>query len=117
MAGTPETLLAIGPDAIAARTQQLARLTSRALEEAGAKVVTPLGHGRAPAFLCFRTGDTIGHERRTVQRLAAAGVSTSLRFTTGLGGVRVSPYFYNDDSDIDRLVSIVDGICRRAPAR
>jgi cysteine desulfurase/selenocysteine lyase len=117
LAGALETLLAIGPDLIAARTEQLVKATAAALEEAGATVHTPAQDGQTPAFLCFRTGDDIDDERRTVERLAEAGVLTSLRFTTGLGGIRVSPYFYNDESDLDRLVSVVRGSCRRARVR
>jgi selenocysteine lyase/cysteine desulfurase len=117
LAGALETLLAIGPTAIAARTEQLVRSTATALEHVGAKIGISTEEGLTPAFLCFRTGDDVNHERRAIQSLADAGVLASLRFTTGLGGIRVSPYFYNDESDIDRLVSVVRRICRKMPVR
>lgn len=114
LAGALETLLAIGPSAIAARTEQLVRATAVALEEAGATVTTPFQEGLTPAFLCFQTGAEIDDERRIVERLAEAGILTSLRYTTGLGGIRVSPYFYNDESDLDRLSTVVRKFSRRA---
>jgi cysteine desulfurase/selenocysteine lyase len=111
LAAALETLLEIGPAAIAARTGQLVRLMAEALEDAGARLATPDG-GRGSGFLTFRTSTDIGREREAVERLTAAGVSASLRFTTGVGGIRVSPYFYNDESDVDRLAGVVRDLCR-----
>lgn len=111
LAAALETLLEIGPAAIAARVARLVRLTAEALEGAGARIVTP-NDGRGSGFLTFRTGTSVGHERNAVERLTRAGVSASLRFTTGIGGIRVSPYFYNDESDVDRLASVVREACR-----
>jgi selenocysteine lyase/cysteine desulfurase len=110
LAAALETLLALGPAAIAARVARLVQLTAAALEDAGARVVTPVDE-RAPAFLAFRTGADIEDERRAVERLTGAGVAASLRFTTGVGGIRVSPYFYNDEADVERLAAVVREVC------
>jgi len=119
LAAAVETLLHIGPQEIAARSRQLTELTLGALRSAGAEIVTPES---APpsSIVTFRTAPDIEAERLLVERLSASRILTSLRFTTGVGGIRVSPYFYNDEDDIDRLATCVRGAIeqrRRARAR
>lgn len=106
LASALETLLELGPDAIAARSAALAAMTTSALRDAGAHVVTPEG-GPPSSIVTFRSAKNVDRDRQLVDELATAGVLTSLRFTTGVGGIRVSPYFYNDETDIERLADIV----------
>jgi selenocysteine lyase/cysteine desulfurase len=113
LAAAIETLLEIGLEAIAARVERLLALAADALEDAGARIVTP-DDGRGRAFLAFRAGATVDDERRLVARLAAEGVAVSLRFTTGVGGIRVAPYFYSDESDVERLAAAVRAARRGA---
>jgi selenocysteine lyase/cysteine desulfurase len=100
------TLLRIGPAAIARRSAELVEVTALALEEAGAEVVTPSAGPRS-SIVTFRSGSEIEADRRLVAKLSQERVLVSLRFTTGVGGIRVSPYFYNDEGDIDRLAAVV----------
>lgn len=104
LAGALERLLAIGPSAIADRVRSLVRLTAELLEQAGATFAVPIDEC---AFVVFRARGTIDEDRDLVLRLADGGVSTSLRLAAGAGGIRVSPYFYNDEHDIERLAQIV----------
>jgi selenocysteine lyase/cysteine desulfurase len=116
LAGAVEELLEIGPDAVAKRTAELVQIAADALRTVGAAVLTPIDNDRQPGFLCFSTGLGIDADRAAVEQLAAAGVLTSLRFTTGIGGIRVSPYFYSDECDIERLQAVVARIrAHRAP--
>lgn len=117
LAAAAETLLELGPAAVAARSAELAALTTSALEEAGAEIVTP--SSREPSsIVTFRSGLEAAAEQELLERLAAAGVLASLRFTTGVGGIRLSPYFYNDEADIERTAALVRAeIRRRARAR
>ncbi|HET7146379.1 MAG TPA: aminotransferase class V-fold PLP-dependent enzyme [Gaiellaceae bacterium] len=107
IAAAAETLLRIGPDEIAERSARLVARTAAALEGAGARIVTPAG--TAPSsIVTFRISHDLNDERELVESLAREGVLTSLRSTTGTAGIRVSPYFYNDDEDIDRLAAVVE---------
>jgi selenocysteine lyase/cysteine desulfurase len=106
LAAALETLHRIGPAAIARRSAELVEVTALALEEAGAEVVTPRAGPRS-SIVTFRSGREIEADRRLVAKLSQERVLVSLRFTTGVGGIRVSPYFYNDEDDIDRLVAVV----------
>ena len=102
LAASVETLLAIGPAAIVNRSRELVAATVSALEAVGATIVTPRGN-ESSSIVTFRTPGDLDEDRRLVEALAGDGIVVSLRSTTGVGGIRVSPYFYNDEEDIDRL--------------
>jgi cysteine desulfurase / selenocysteine lyase len=106
LAAAIETLDRIGPAAIARRSADLVELTILALEAAGAEVVTERA-GHPSSIVTFRSGAEIESERRLVARLSEEGILVSLRFTTDVGGIRVSPYFYNDEGDVERLATVV----------
>jgi cysteine desulfurase/selenocysteine lyase len=112
LAAAAETLIEIGLDAIAERSARLVQTTAAALERAGAEIVTPRT-GACSSIVVFRSAADVDRERALVERLADENILASLRFTTGVGGIRVSPYFYNDESDIERLVTVVAGEIRR----
>jgi cysteine desulfurase / selenocysteine lyase len=82
-----------------ARVEELVRLLAEGLEGLGHELVSP--RDRPSGIVVFDPPDA----HALVDRLAAAGVAVSLRYTTGVGGVRVSPYFYNDESDVERLLA------------
>lgn len=56
-------------------------------------------------ILCFQ-GESLDVTRCWFEKLEARQVAVSLR----QGMIRVSPYLYNREADIDRLLSILDGI-------
>ena len=118
LASALETLLELGPEAIAARSMELVALTQSVLDDAGAEVVTPAGQ-LPSSIVTFRSSKDVERERQLIEALADAGVLSSLRFTAGVGGIRVSPYFYNDETDIARLAETVrkTGARRRSGAK
>jgi selenocysteine lyase/cysteine desulfurase len=56
-------------------------------------------------------GFTLGHgpERDTacLHRLLNRGILISQRYTAGIGGLRVSVHFFNNDDDVGRLCEAV----------
>ncbi len=106
LAAAIESLLRIGAGAIARRSAQLVELVAAALAEAGAEVVTP-GGGPQSSIVTFRSAPEIDRERELVRKLSDERIFASLRFTTGVGGIRIAPYFYNDERDLERLVELV----------
>ena len=57
--------------------------------------------------MTFRSAPEIEAERELLAKLAEERIVASLRFTTGVGGIRVAPYFYNDERDVERLAGVV----------
>ncbi len=107
-------LAEIGSEAIERRVLGLAGYLIGKLAELDVRFLSPVnpgwqtGTGEAPGqpvpegcshLVSFDLEDLSGLGRR----LTEAGVRVSLR-----EGVRVSPHFYNDESDIDRLVRAVE---------
>jgi cysteine desulfurase/selenocysteine lyase len=103
LAAALETLLELGPARIADRVRQLRTYTATLLAETPVSLAAP---PERSAFITFRTRDH-ADDHHLVARLEDARVAVSLRFSTGLGGIRVSPYFYNDENDVERLAEVV----------
>jgi selenocysteine lyase/cysteine desulfurase len=80
------------------RVQDLVALLLDGLDRLGLDVVSP--RDRRSGIVVFDTPDA----HALVDRLATRGVAVSLRYTTGIGGIRVSPYLYNDTGDVERLL-------------
>jgi cysteine desulfurase / selenocysteine lyase len=97
LAACLETLLDL-PERVD-RVQELVGLLLGGLDRLGLDVVSP--RDRRSGIVVFDPPDA----HVLVERLAAAGVAVSLRYTTGVGGIRVSPYFYNDETDVERLLA------------
>lgn len=82
--------------------QHCLRLTDRLLgtvPEFGYRVTSSLDPAHRSQIVSFSSGDR-DEDGRIVARLEERQVSVTLRGR----GVRVSPYFYNNDDDIDRLL-------------
>ena len=93
-----DLLLELGVEAIGGRVLDLTDRLVGGLQERGARVLSPRGSGEASGIVSFLWGDE--PPGRTVGRLRQAGVFV----VTRRGGVRASPHFYNDDSDLERLL-------------
>jgi selenocysteine lyase/cysteine desulfurase len=116
LAGAIETLLEIGGREIADRSAQLANAVREGLADAGAEIVTPVTASPS-SIVTFRSASELDAERALVRELEAEGVLVSLRFTSGVGGIRVAPYFYNGERDVELLASLVARALRRNSQR
>ncbi len=92
-------LLEIGVEAIGRRVLGLTDRLVEGLVERGARVLSPRSPGEASGIVSFRHGDE--DPEHTARRLRKQQVFVVAR----RGGVRASPHFYNDDSDLDRLLT------------
>jgi cysteine desulfurase / selenocysteine lyase len=93
---------AIGIDAVEARVLELAGLLGRELERLGVQIVSHPGSG----ITTFSTGG-LDRDRALLARLLDAGIYVSERYTSGVGGIRVSTHYYNDESDVTALLGVV----------
>lgn len=56
----------------------------------------------------FNLPGGIDQERKLVKKLQQERVFVSLRYTSGIGGIRVSPHYYNTEKQIDKLLEIIE---------
>ena len=78
---------------------------------------TPFERENRAGIITFHTGS---RERDTacLERLLAEGISVSQRYTSGVGGLRVSIHCYNNEGDVERLLRVVGvgwGVGRGSP--
>jgi selenocysteine lyase/cysteine desulfurase len=95
-----ELFLELGAAKVAERACALADRLVRGLDREKWELVTP-ENARA-AIVSVRARDP-ARGTRVGERLASAGISTSVRE----GKIRVSPHFYNDDGEVDRLLEVL----------
>ena len=55
----------------------------------------------------FRWHDEPAQDQALVERLIDDRVYVSMRFSSGIGGIRVSTHYYNSEDDIDRLLDVL----------
>jgi selenocysteine lyase/cysteine desulfurase len=97
MGAVLEMLLEIGPDLIERRVEEIADRTRGVLHAAGASLLSDsLPHYDAP-IIAARFPDRDAHE--LARQLAERRVLVAARH----GNLRVSPHFYNDESDLASL--------------
>jgi cysteine desulfurase / selenocysteine lyase len=63
-------------------------------------------------FTTFSIPGGMPRERELNKWLTAKSIYTTLRYTSGIGGVRVSPHYYNSYEDIDRLLAEVSNFLK-----
>ncbi|MBM3316096.1 aminotransferase class V-fold PLP-dependent enzyme, partial [candidate division WOR-3 bacterium] len=103
MRGSLRLMLSVGMEAIGRRVRALVDALRGQLGRAGFDIVTPAGPDRSAGILtCRKPGADMAALH---QRLTDAGVAVSLRENM----LRISPHFYNDEDEIERLVRVLAG--------
>ena len=97
-----ELIHELGADAVSEHSLRLAEMiVSWACSRADVSLITPAATARHGAIVSFKLPDAAG----TSRRLKAAGVAHSLRE----GGIRLSPYFFNTEEEIARVLRLLEG--------
>jgi len=102
MAESVDFVLRAGPELVAEHNRALIEFMFSRLPEDRCVPASPLDRQRRGPFGCF----TARQPEKTIelyQKLRRAKIIVSLRE----GRIRVSPYLFNSEEDIDRLVSVV----------
>jgi len=94
-----DLLLEIGPPAIEARVLAITDRLAAEVTALGARVLSPRRAGEGSGILTIALGDATALHAR----LTDAGIICRQR----LGGVRLAPHCYADDSDIARVLAVV----------
>ena len=102
-----EFMNGIGWNYIENRVLNLAGLLTRGLVEAGAQLCPGVELLPRSGIISFNLRGGIDAERRLVKLLEKERVLVSLRYVSGIGGIRVSSHFYNTEEDINKLLAVV----------
>jgi selenocysteine lyase/cysteine desulfurase len=117
LAASLDLINSLGPDAIAGHIRRLTDLLLDGLSRLPVRVVTPRDPSCRSGIVTFSLGD-VAQEAALIERLLDARVMVSHRYTSGVGGVRVSCHFYNSADDVARLLDVTSAwLSASAPAR
>jgi selenocysteine lyase/cysteine desulfurase len=113
LAASLKMMQAIGPQRIAEHIGELTERLIAGLDRLGLEVVTPREGERRAGIVTF----TLGSAERDValmERLLERKILVAVRYTSRVGGVRVSCHFYNNEADIERLLEALAVLGRGA---
>ena len=107
----------IGIEQVERHVLGLAGLLRDELEAAGIRVVSrPEPEARSGITTFTISGDP-DEDEALLQRLLDQRIYVSRRYTSHVGGIRVSTHYFNDETDIERLVAAVRTAMPRRVAR
>jgi selenocysteine lyase/cysteine desulfurase len=102
MVSSLELITSLGPDAIVDHTRRLVRrIIDWAADRDDVEVVTPTDPAHHAGTISLRPRSP----RAASEALTAANVAHSLRE----GAIRLSPYFYNTEGEVDRVLELLSG--------
>ncbi len=96
----------LGQDAISQHIRSLTDQLISGLQSLNVQVVTPLTPANRSGIVSFSVGEASANIA-LMEFLLARKILVSVRYTSQVGGVRVSSHFYNHAADIDRLLAAV----------
>ena len=95
----------LGIDKIQKQVYSLGDYLIEALENLGVKVNTPKQHENRAGIVTY-THEHYETNAKSYDYLQKHGINVAHRYTGGVGGVRVSPHFFNTEGDIDELIRV-----------
>ena len=90
--------LALGPEAIEHHILNLVAIAADGLQRRGYEIISPRGPGEGSGILSFR------HPEIPAETIAGHLAEASVDLAVRGGGLRISPSYYNDQSEIGRFV-------------
>lgn len=101
----------VGPENVARRIVGLTDQLMQGVERIGAEVVTPRALENRSGIVTFSLGSP-DKNLSLMEHLLKNKVLVSVRYTSGVGGVRVSCHFFNTPADVQRLLELTEEFMR-----
>ncbi|MCY4625553.1 MAG: aminotransferase class V-fold PLP-dependent enzyme [Chloroflexi bacterium] len=96
----------VGVAQSAERIWALGERLQEGLRRLDVRLETPFERENRAGIITFHTGSR-ERDAACLERLLSEGISVSQRYTSGVGGVRVSLHYYNNEDDVDGLLGVV----------
>jgi selenocysteine lyase/cysteine desulfurase len=106
LAAALNMIQSLGQDRIAEHTYALTDHLIEGLQTLGIEIVTPLARQHRSGIVTFSVGSAADNTR-LMEKLLELKILVSVRYTSNVGGVRVSCHLFNNVADIDRLLEAV----------
>lgn len=104
LTGSVSLINSVGIQAVENRILKLKKILIEELEAIGARVLPPHDEKNFSSITTFNLKKTLKEDYELVDLLNRNGIKVSGRGTSGLGGIRVSIHYPNEESDILNLV-------------
>ncbi|RKL62298.1 aminotransferase class V-fold PLP-dependent enzyme [Thermoanaerobacteraceae bacterium SP2] len=102
-------ILQIGIDNIEKKINQLTGYLIDNLKlNAEVSVTSDFDSKNRSGIITFRLKKGLEKEKKLLEFLEKNRIFVSLRYTSGVGGIRVSPHFYNTNEEIDNLLNALE---------
>lgn len=95
----------LGMDSIEKRVLGLSEYLIDGLKDMGLKVNTPVEEEKRAGIVTY-TNDKYEDNAASYEAMKKEGVMVAHRYTGGVGGVRISPHFFNTEEEIDLALGI-----------
>ena len=99
-----ETMLELGMETIEDRILGLSRLVAEAVLRCGYELISPQGEGQRSGITCFRSRD------KDIKKVLAGLKREKVSVGFPCSAIRVSPHYYNNESDIERFEEALKSI-------
>ena len=96
----------VGVAQSAERIWSLGERLQEGLRSLDVRLETPFERENRAGIITFHCGSR-ERDGACLERLLAEGISVSQRYTSGVGGVRVSIHYYNNEDDVERLLAVM----------
>jgi selenocysteine lyase/cysteine desulfurase len=106
LAASLELVHEIGQERIAARILDLTDYLIEELQKRGIEVITPTDPNHRSGIVTFSVGSA-DENLAMMEHLLDHRVLVSVRYSSGVGGVRVSCHYYNTIDDLNRLLELL----------
>jgi len=116
LAASLRMILELGQPRIAEHIWTLGDKLIAELDRMGVVVVTPRERAARAGIVTFSLGSP-ERNAAVMEHLLARRVLVSVRYTAGVGGVRVSCHFFNNEEDVGRLTEGVEEFLRGGTSR
>jgi cysteine desulfurase / selenocysteine lyase len=106
LAASVKLIHELGLERIETHIRGLTDSLLKGLDALGVEVVSPREVQNRSGIVTFSVG-TAEQNVALMTRLQERKILVSVRYTSGVGGIRVSSHFYNSQEDVDRLLDAV----------